>query len=126
MPPITNPLQSNFRNSDVQAMQKFRRPRRSLRDPSATNLEGVWQLLGIELNVLRPWLLKKDEDLRIAGLGHCVAALAGYLSGDGACILRNHLETCHSDIDIRASPGSRWRRDVMPDSSDPYLQEAGV
>src|SRR4029077_1889643 len=49
------------------------------------------QLLGIDLNVLRPRLVEKDEYQGVAGLGHCVAALARYLSGHAACILRNHL-----------------------------------
>src|ERR1700749_1192782 len=49
------------------------------------------QLLGIDLNVLRPRLLEKDEYQGVAGLGHCLAALARYLSGHAACILRNHL-----------------------------------
>ena len=49
------------------------------------------QLLGIDLNVLRPRLVEKDEYQGIARLGHCIAALARYLSGHAACILRNHL-----------------------------------
>src|SRR5215471_12857657 len=49
------------------------------------------QLLGIDLNVLRPRLVEKDEYQGVAGLGHCIAALARYLSGHAACILFNHL-----------------------------------
>src|SRR5215469_307606 len=49
------------------------------------------QLLGIDLNVLRPWLVEKDEYQGIARLGHSIAALARYLSGHAAYILRNHL-----------------------------------
>src|SRR6516164_8562388 len=49
------------------------------------------QLLGIDLNVLRPRLVEKDEYQGIARLGHCIAALARYLSGHAACILRNDL-----------------------------------
>ena len=49
------------------------------------------QLLGIDLNVLRPRLVEKDEYQGVAGLGHCIAALARYLSGHAACILGNHL-----------------------------------
>src|SRR4029450_9569506 len=49
------------------------------------------QLLGIDLNVLRPRLVEKDEYQGVAGLGHCIAALARYLSRHAACILRNHL-----------------------------------
>src|SRR5690348_18421965 len=49
------------------------------------------QLLGIDLNLLRPWLVEEDEYQGISRLGHCIAALACYLSGHPACILRNHL-----------------------------------
>jgi hypothetical protein len=49
------------------------------------------QLLGIDLKVLRHRLVEKDEYQGVAGLGHCIAALAGYLSGHATCILRNHL-----------------------------------
>src|SRR4029450_2722787 len=49
------------------------------------------QLLGVDLNVLRPRLVEKDEYQGIAGLGHCIAALARYLSGHAARILRDHL-----------------------------------
>ena len=49
------------------------------------------QLLGIDLSVLRPRLVEKDEYQGIARLGHCIAALAHYLSGHAACIIRNDL-----------------------------------
>jgi len=48
-------------------------------------------LLGIDRNVLRPRFFEKDEYQGVAGLGHRIAALAGYLSGHAACILRNDL-----------------------------------
>jgi DNA-binding transcriptional ArsR family regulator len=48
------------------------------------------RLLGIDLNVLRLRFVEKDEYQGVAGLGHCIAALAGYLSGHAACIFRNH------------------------------------
>src|ERR1700756_2987841 len=48
-------------------------------------------LLGIDLDVLRPLPIEKDEYQGVAGLGHCIAALARYLSGHAACILRDHL-----------------------------------
>src|SRR4029077_20335319 len=54
-------------------------------------LTSMRQLLGIDLNVLRPWLVEKGEYQGIARLGHCIAALVRYLSGHAACILRNHL-----------------------------------
>src|SRR5262249_47087204 len=49
------------------------------------------QLLGIDLNVLRPRLVEQDEYQGFAGLGHCFAALARYPSGHAACILFNPL-----------------------------------
>src|SRR5688500_12924662 len=49
------------------------------------------ELFGINLNALRRRLVEKDEYQGVAGLGHCIAALARYLSGYAACILRNHL-----------------------------------
>src|SRR5215471_212346 len=49
------------------------------------------QLLGIDLNVLWTRLVEKDEYQGVAWLGHCVAALARYLSSHAACIFRNHL-----------------------------------
>src|SRR5215475_5662029 len=49
------------------------------------------QLLGIDRNVLRPRLVEKDEYQGIARLGHCIAALARYLSGHAAGIFRNDL-----------------------------------
>jgi hypothetical protein len=56
-------------------------------------LRSMRQLVvGIDRNVLRPWLVEKDEYQGIARLGHCIAALAArYLSEHAACILRNHL-----------------------------------
>ena len=48
------------------------------------------ELLGIDLNALRRRLVEKDERQGVAGLGHCIAALARYLSSHAACILRNH------------------------------------
>ena len=56
-----------------------------------TGLESMRQLLGIDLNVPRPWLVEKDEYQGVAWLGHCIAALARYFSGHAACIFRNHL-----------------------------------
>jgi len=49
------------------------------------------QLLEIDLNVLLPRLVEKDEHQRVAGLGHRIAALARYHTGHAACILPNHL-----------------------------------
>src|SRR6516162_4130455 len=54
-------------------------------------LRSMRQLLGIDLNVLRPRLVEKDEYQRVAGLRHYIAALARYLSSHAACIFRNHL-----------------------------------
>ena len=48
-------------------------------------------LFGIELNLPRRRLVEEDEYQGVAGLGHGIAALARYLSGHAACILRNHL-----------------------------------
>src|SRR5690606_24128345 len=56
----------------------------------APALKSTWQLFGIDLNVLGSRLVKKDEYQGIAGLGHGIAALARYLSGHAARILRNH------------------------------------
>src|SRR5690348_2319005 len=47
------------------------------------------QLLGIDLSVLRPRRVEKDECQGIARLGHCIAALGRYLSSHAARILRN-------------------------------------
>src|SRR5262249_13686644 len=58
---------------------------------ASPDLRLMRQLLGIDLNVLRPRLVEKYEYQGIAGLRHCIAALARYLSGYAACIFRNHL-----------------------------------
>ena len=41
-----------------------------------TGFGSMRQLLGIDLNVLRPRRVEKDEYQRVAGLRHCIAALA--------------------------------------------------
>src|SRR5262249_26116464 len=56
---------------------------------------GKWssrgELFGINLNLPRPRLVEKDEYQGVAGLGHCIAALARYLSSHAARVLCNHL-----------------------------------
>src|SRR5262249_33710385 len=49
------------------------------------------ELFGIDLNLPRPRLVEKDESQGVAGLGHCIAALARYLSSHAARVLCNHL-----------------------------------
>lgn len=47
--------------------------------------------LGIDLAAALRRPVEKDEYQGIARFGHCIAALAGYLSGHATRILRNHL-----------------------------------
>jgi hypothetical protein len=84
------------------------------------------QLLGIDLNVLRTRLVEKDEYQGVAGLGHCIAALARYLSGQAACILRNHLNDLPSRVfrqaDFSLTTGRRGSFRALAHKFDPLAR----